>query len=91
VAALSAAQHSAAPLGLFLASQAAYLSPLNPNYLWTCPHLCVPGTTQPTVSFYTPDGPLGAALDLYMGWENYHVEHHDFAGGCREGGWAPAR
>ena len=30
------------------------------------------------MSFYTPDNALGAALDFYMGYENYHVEHHDF-------------
>ena len=33
---------------------------------------------QPTVSFYTPRNAAGAALDAYLGFENYHVEHHDF-------------
>ena len=33
---------------------------------------------QPTVSFYTPPTAFGALLDWYMGFENYHVEHHDF-------------
>jgi len=36
------------------------------------------GTRQPTVSFYTPEGPVGTLMDLYMGYEGYHVEHHDF-------------
>ena len=30
------------------------------------------------MSFYTPQNPFGKLLDAYMGWENYHVEHHDF-------------
>ena len=44
------------------------------------PHLCDPDAEpkQPTVSFYTPDTPLGGLADVYMGFENYHVEHHDF-------------
>jgi fatty acid desaturase len=75
---LSMLRESAWPLAMCLASQLLWLSPLNPNWLWTCPHLCEKGSGQPTVSFYTPDGPLGAALDAYMGWENFHVEHHDF-------------
>lgn len=78
VAGFSVAHASAAPLGLYVASQLVWLSPLNINWIWTCPHLCEAGSGQPTVSFYTPEGPLGAALDAYMGWENYHVEHHDF-------------
>lgn len=35
-----------------------------------------PPTPHGQVSFYTPPNVLGAALDAYMGWENYHVEHH---------------
>ena len=64
-------------VALYAGSQLLWLSPLNLNWLWTCPHLCVPGS-RPTVSFYTPDSALGGVLDAYMGWENYHVEHHDF-------------
>lgn len=75
---LSLARDSPAPLALFLLSSFVWLSPLNPNWIWTCPHLSKEGTEQPTVSFYTPDNGLGALLDLYMGYENYHVEHHDF-------------
>ena len=83
-------RESAAPLLFYLASSVAWLSPLNPNWIWTSPHLCEPSATpesaeaeeavapQPTVSFYTPDNALGAMLDVYMGYENYHVEHHDF-------------
>lgn len=80
VAAYSAYSGSLAPLGLYVGSSALWLSPLNPNWVWTCPHLCDPAEreAQPTVSFYTPPNPIGAALDAYMGWENYHVEHHDF-------------
>lgn len=78
VAAASCSLDSVAPLALYTASQLLWLSPLNLNFVWTCPHVCTPGTQQPTVSFYTPDGPLGACLDAYLGWENYHVEHHDF-------------
>ena len=78
VAGFSVAHASAAPLGLYVASQLVWLSPLNINWIWTCPHLCEAGGEQPTVSFYTPPNWLGALLDAYMGWENYHVEHHDF-------------
>ena len=78
VASLSVGAGSAAPLGMYLVSQLVWLSPLNLNFIWTCPHLCAAGSGQPTVSFYTPTNPLGAALDVYMGFENYHVEHHDF-------------
>ena len=78
VAALSVEASSPAPLGMYLVSQLVWLSPLNLNFIWTCPHLCEAGSGQPTVSFYTPTNPLGAALDVYMGFENYHVEHHDF-------------
>ena len=96
VAALSAYTSSWAPLGLYLGSSLAWLSPLNPNWIWTCPHVCqlpavakagasgaglgARGTAQPqpTVSFYTPRNAAGAALDVYLGFENYHVEHHDF-------------
>jgi hypothetical protein len=78
VAALSVEAGSAAPLGMYLLSQLVWLSPLNLNFIWTCPHLCEAGSGQPTVSFYTPANYLGAALDAYMGFENYHVEHHDF-------------
>ena len=78
VAALSVEAGSAAPLGMYLVSQLVWLSPLNLNFIWTCPHLCEAGSGQPTVSFYTPTNYLGAALDAYMGFENYHVEHHDF-------------
>lgn len=78
VAALSVEAASAAPLGMYLVSQFVWLSPLNLNFIWTCPHLCEAGSGQPTVSFYTPAGWLGATLDAYMGFENYHVEHHDF-------------
>lgn len=66
------------PWLMYAGSQWLWLSPLNPNFLWTSPHLCTPGSLQPTVSFYTPQhSVLGAAIDLYMGYENYHVEHHD--------------
>ena len=78
MAGLSVGAGSAAPLGMYLVSQLVWLSPLNLNFIWTCPHLCEAGSGQPTVSFYTPTNPLGAALDAYMGFENYHVEHHDF-------------
>ena len=78
VAGLSVGAGSAAPLGMYLVSQLVWLSPLNLNFIWTCPHLCEAGSGQPTVSFYTPTNQLGAALDVYMGFENYHVEHHDF-------------
>merc|ERR1711879_600511 len=78
VALISNRLESAAPFGLFVFSQYVYLSPLNINWLWTCPHVCRAGSQQPTVSFYTPANPFGWLLDAYMGWENYHVEHHDF-------------
>ena len=78
VVSASASSGSAAPWLFYASSQLLWLSPLNLNWLWTCPHLCVPGSRQPTVSFYTPDTALGGVLDAYMGWENYHVEHHDF-------------
>lgn len=73
VAAMSLASGSIAPLGVFTMSQLVWLSPLNINSLWTCPHLCARGETQPTVSFYTPQNALGELLDIYMGYENYHV------------------
>ena len=76
VLAVSVGEHSLAPLGFYLATSAVWLSPLNPNWVWTSPHLSLPGSRQPTVSFYTPHNAFGAALDAYMGWENYHVEHH---------------
>ncbi len=86
VVGVCAATRSAAPFGFFAGSQLLYLSPLNPNWIWTCPHTCEQprdarpeSEPQPTVSFYTPDNPLGAALDAYMGYENYHLEHHDFS------------
>ena len=78
VAAASVAEGSAAPMLFYVGSQVLWLSPLNPNWLWTCPHLCEKGSAQPTVSFYTPDDAVGAAIDAYCGYENYHVEHHDF-------------
>ena len=59
----AAALLSAAPLALSLTSSIYWLSPLNINWIWTCPHLCLRGSEQPTVSFYTPKGPLGAMLD----------------------------
>ena len=98
-----AARDSAAPLLFYLASSIAWLCPLNPNWIWTSPHLCerkhaaggsgsgghrgadpvaMAGAPedepQPTVSFYTPPNAIGTLLDMYMGFENYHVEHHDF-------------
>jgi len=98
VASLSFAEGSWAPLLFYLTSSAVWLSPLNPNWIWTCPHVCQrsdmrdqidkvgaanqrtesAGTLQPTVSFYTPSNVLGVLLDMYMGFENYHCEHHDF-------------
>ena len=85
VAGISAASHSANPLLLYLGTSVVWLSPFNANWIWTCPHVCTPKgkseeeeEPQPTVSFYTPPTALGALLDGYMGWENYHVEHHDF-------------
>ena len=81
IAALSVSQASWAPLGFYLASSLFWLSPLNINFAWTSPHPCQRGDSgqlQPTVSFYTPRNAFGALLDVYMGWENYHVEHHDF-------------
>lgn len=78
VGSLSLATGSASPMFVYLLSSLYWLSPLNPNSLWTSPHISKAGSSQPTVSFYTPDGPLGRLLDAYMGWENYHVEHHDF-------------
>ena len=78
VVAVCASTDSWWPFAFYVGSQALWLSPLNLNWLWTCPHLCEEGSGQPTVSFYTPDSPLGGLLDAYMGWENYHVEHHDF-------------
>jgi hypothetical protein len=52
VAAYSAYSGSLAPLGLYVGSSALWLSPLNPNWVWTCPHLCDPAEreAQPTVS-----------------------------------------
>lgn len=76
VVAICCAQQSVAPLTLYVISSAAWLSPLNPNWIWTCPHLCDKDRAQPTVSFYTPDNALGSILDIYMDYENYHVEHH---------------
>ena len=95
-----AARESVTPLLFYLATSVAWLCPLNPNWIWTSPHLCEgrhaagassgagaaePDATgmsqeepQPTVSFYTPPTAFGALLDWYMGFENYHVEHHDF-------------
>ena len=78
IVAVCAVEASAWPWLMYAGSQLLWLSPLNLNWLWTCPHLCERGSRQPTVSFYTPDSPLGKVLDAYMGWENYHVEHHDF-------------
>ena len=95
VAGLSLADASWTPLVLYVATSAYWLSPLNPNWVWTTPHLCQrggagagagagaggapqPPSPQPTVSFDTPPNAVGAALDAYMGWENYHIEHHDF-------------
>ncbi len=78
ILAVSVARASAAPLLFVVGSQLLWLSPLNLNWLWTCPHLCEAGSSQPTVSFYTPRNTAGALLDAYMGYENYHVEHHDF-------------
>ena len=83
VAGISAASHSANPLLLYLGTSVVWLSPFNANWIWTCPHVCTPKgkseeEPQPTISFYTPRTALGALLDGYMGWENYHVEHHDF-------------
>ena len=61
--------------------------------IWTCPHVCQKASQpaegsadppptlpepQPTVSFYTPANAFGGLLDVYMGFENYHMEHHDF-------------
>ena len=84
------------PLVFTLASSLYWLSPLNVNWVWTCPHVCQAGAVrgsdgwndnsegegaeplQPTVSFYTPNNIFGHLLDVYMGFENYHCEHHDF-------------
>lgn len=49
VAGASAATGSAAPLLLYVGSQLVWLSPLNPNWIWTCPHVCAHGSRQPTV------------------------------------------
>ena len=78
VATLCASADSYMPWVFYTVSQALWLSPLNVNWLWTNPHICERGSNQPTVSFYTPQDGLGQWLDFYMGWENYHVEHHDF-------------
>lgn len=48
VAALSVALGSAAPLGLYLASSAVWLSPLNLNWLWTSVRHSSPAPREPT-------------------------------------------
>ena len=81
VAAVSLEQSSIAPLAFYLASSALWLTPLNINWVWTSPHICHNDSKQqlqPTVSFYTPPNLAGKLLDVYMGFENYHLEHHDF-------------
>lgn len=78
VAAASVAADSWTPLALYVLSSFLWLTPLNPNWIWGSPHLSEPGSLQPSVSFYTPKNALGMLLDIFMGFENYHVEHHDF-------------
>jgi len=47
VAAYCSLAHSAAPLAFYLGSSAVWLSPLNPNWVWTCPHVCRPPPPPP--------------------------------------------